>query len=113
MSEQARIVTELKRELRARGLTYRHVAAALKLSEASVKRLFSTGRFTLDRLARIATFLDLTLAELTQGAAASEPRLRQLTLAQETELVSDHKLLLVAVLALNHWRLNDMVTAYR
>ncbi len=40
----------LRMHLRARGLTYAHVARALKISEATVKRIFATRNCTLDRL---------------------------------------------------------------
>ncbi len=113
MTEAARLVGTIKARLRAQGLTYRDVAAALGLSEISVKRLFKSGRFTVDRLARVAEILGFTLAELAQEAQAAGPRLRTLTEAQERELVSDIKLLLVAVCALNQWSLADMVTTYR
>jgi hypothetical protein len=113
MSETAQILAVIKRELRARGLTYRDVAATLRLSEASVKRLLSRGRLTLERVSRLARLVDMTLAELAQAAAVSEPRLQRLTIAQEAELVADRRLLLVAVLTLNHWGVEDIVATYR
>jgi len=113
MSETHQLVVTLKAQLRARGVTYRDVAAALRLSEPSVKRLFASGRFTLERLSQVAHLIGFTLAELTQLAESSQPRLRTLTDAQERELVSDIKLLLVAVCALNHWALTDIVSAYQ
>lgn len=45
------LIDVLKRELKARGLTYLDVAKRLDLSEASVKRMFSTRDFMLSRLA--------------------------------------------------------------
>ena len=57
--------------------------------------------------------LDLTLAELAQQAETDAPRLRTLSEAQERELVSDTKLLLVAICALNHWTLAEIVSTYR
>ncbi|MEO7496224.1 MAG: transcriptional regulator [Massilia sp.] len=113
MTEIEQLVTTLKRQLRQQGKTYRDVAATLALSEASVKRLFTSGGFTLDRLVEVCNMLGFTLAELTQEAAASESRLKHLTSAQERELVSDPMLLLVAVCALNHWTIDDMLAAYR
>ncbi|NTV10864.1 MAG: helix-turn-helix transcriptional regulator [Zoogloea sp.] len=113
MTEVSHLIATLKAQLRSQGLTYRDVAGALGLSEVSVKRLFKSGRFTLDRLADLATLLGFTLAELTQQAQADIPRLRTLTEPQERELVSDLRLLLVAVCALNHWTLPEMVATYR
>ena len=71
MTETQQLLAALKRELRVRHLTYRDVAKALGLSEPSVKRLFSSGRFTLDRLAALTGLLGLTLAELTLEGVAS------------------------------------------
>ena len=113
MSETEQLLAALKRELRVRHLTYRDVAKALDLSEPSVKRLFASGRFTLDRLTQLTAFLGLTLAEVAQGMPGTTPQLRELSVAQEAELVSDPKLLLVSVCALNHWTLADMTATYR
>jgi transcriptional regulator with XRE-family HTH domain len=113
MTEIHHLLITLKRQLKARGLTYRDVAMTLGLSEPSVKRLFANGRFTLDRLAEVGKLLDLTLAELLREAAAGEPHLHRLDEEQEAEIVSDPKLLTVAVLALNHWTLADIVGAYK
>jgi len=113
MSEQAQLIATIKRLLKIQGLTYRDVAAALRLSEPSVKRLFSSERLTVDRLAQIGELLGFTMAELLQEAADAMPRLHTLTEAQESHLVSDIKLLVVAVCAFNHWALDDIVAAYR
>jgi len=113
MTEIEQLIATLKRQIRRQGMTYRDVAAALNVSEGSVKRTFASGRFTLERLAEVGNLLGLSLAELTQQASAEAPRLSTLTERQEKELVSDNKLLLVAVCALNHWTVADMVSAYR
>lgn len=113
MSEISQIITTLKRQLKLQGLTYRDVAVALDLSEPSVKRLFATEQFTLDRIVELCSLLGFTLAEVAQEAQDGQRRLRTLGLEQEAELVSDPHLLLVAVCALNHWRLDDMLAAYR
>ncbi len=113
MNEGTRLIQTIKRQLKIRGLNYRDVALALGVSEPSVKRLFANGRLTLERLVQLSQLLGLTLAELTQQAAISEPRLKTLSTVQENELVGDPKRLLVAVCALNHWTLDDMVGTYR
>lgn len=113
MSEITQLITTLKRELKQQGKTYRDVGAALGLSEPSVKRLFASGQFTLERLVEICALLGLTLAELAQEAGQVQQRLRTLTAPQERELVSESRLLLVAVCALNHWTMAEMLKAYR
>lgn len=112
-TETAQIVATLKRQLKAQGLTYQHVAEALNLSGPSVKRLFAGGRLTVERLEQICRLLGFTLAEIVHESAFAVPRLQMLDAAQETRLVSDEKMLLVAVCVLNHWPVDDIVSTYR
>ncbi|MCP5267400.1 MAG: helix-turn-helix domain-containing protein [Zoogloeaceae bacterium] len=113
MAEAERLIATLKTQLRAQRKTYRDVALGLGISEPSVKRLFASRRITLARLEELATLLGFTLAELAQLAEAGVARLHTLTEVQERELVSDTRLLLVAVCTLNHWTMSDMVAVYR
>ena len=113
MSEQAQLVATIKRQLKSQGFTYRDAAERLKLSEPSVKRLFSSERLTVERLSQISAMLGYTMAELLQESAGAAARLRTLSEPQEAELVADMKLLLVAVCAFNHWLPDDIVAAYR
>jgi len=62
---------------------------------------------------QISNLLGFTLAELSKEAQAGQLRLRTLTEKQERELVSEPKLLLIAVCALNHWTLAEIVEYYR
>jgi transcriptional regulator with XRE-family HTH domain len=112
MNQISQIIATIKRQLKLQGLTYRDVAVALDLSEPSVKRLFASEQFTLDRIVEICSLLGFTLAEITQEAQNGQRRLRTLSTEQEAGLVSDPKLLLVAVCALNHWRMLDILGAY-
>jgi transcriptional regulator with XRE-family HTH domain len=113
MNEIPQLIKTLKARLKAQGMGYRDLAKALGLSEASVKRLFATERFSLERIVEIANLLGYTLAELAQDAAVAENRLHTLTEAQEKEVVSDAKLLLVAVCVLNQWEIENIVERYR
>ena len=113
MNEISQLVKTLKRRLKNQGLTYRDLAKSLALSEPSVKRLFASERFTLDRIVEIANLLGYTLAELAQEAAVAENRLHTLTEAQEKELVTDTKLLLVAVCVLNQWPVEAIVEKFK
>jgi transcriptional regulator with XRE-family HTH domain len=108
----ARLFIAIKRELKARNLTYRDLARVLETSEASVKRWFSVRRVSLEQLAAISDLLGLTLAELMHEAAIHEPPLRSLTLEQEKALMADIRLLLVAACVLNHWTLADIIAKY-
>ena len=113
MTETAQLIATLKKQLKNQGMTYRDVARALKLSEPSVKRLFASGRFTIERLVQISNLLGYTLAELSKEAQAGQARLSSLTEKQEREVVSDSRLLMVAVCTLNHWTLEEIVEYYR
>lgn len=112
MNELTQLVATLKRRLKIQGMTYRDLAQALDLSEPSVKRMLASGRFGLDRLVEISNLLGFTLAELTHEAAVSERLLHTLTDVQEGELVSDTKLLLVAICVLNQWEIKNIVATY-
>ncbi|WP_035055722.1 hypothetical protein [Andreprevotia chitinilytica] len=111
MNETRQLLATLKRRFKARGLTYRQAGDALGLSEPSIKRLFSTGNMSLQRLCELAALADLTLAELAAESLA-EPSLHHLNGEQEQELVADIHLLLVAVCALNHWAVEQIITVY-
>ncbi|WP_434604720.1 helix-turn-helix transcriptional regulator [Pseudomonas sp. Z4-7] len=112
MNQISQLTITIKQRLKAAGLTYRDVAQALDLSEPSVKRLLASGRLTVERLAQLCELLGMTMAELLQEAERLTPRLHMLTREQEAQLVSNEKLLLVAVCAVNHWTLEDIVSAY-
>ncbi|MGC1521252.1 MAG: helix-turn-helix transcriptional regulator, partial [Steroidobacteraceae bacterium] len=111
-AEIVQLVATIKRQLKAQGLTYQQVGRALKLSEASVKRVFASERFSVARLAQVSQLLGFTLAELLQESTSSLPPLDTLSRDQERQLVSDDKLLLVAVCSLNHWSLADILSIY-
>ena len=53
MAQVSSLIETLKKQLKAHGKTYADVAAALDLSEASVKRLFAEESFTLQRLSLV------------------------------------------------------------
>lgn len=112
MSQTQAIVDGLKRELKSQGKTYAHVAKALELSEASVKRLFSSANISLQRLDSLCELLGMTVAELANKAQAQQS-ISQLSQEQEQQLVDQPKLLLVAVCALNRWQFHEIVHTYQ
>ncbi|HUP94022.1 MAG TPA: helix-turn-helix domain-containing protein [Burkholderiales bacterium] len=112
MAQTAALIDALKRELKARGITYAHLAPALKLSEASVKRMFSRCDFTLKRLDEICRHARIEFSDLTRALARKEALISQLTPEQEKEIVADKKLFLVAVCALNHVTFDQIVERY-
>ena len=112
MTASLHLVDALKRELRARGLTYAEVAAGIAMSEASIKRMLSRRDLSLKQLDAICSFAQIELAELTRGLSASEKLIARLTVAQEEAVVSDPKLFLVAVCALNLLEFDEILSSY-
>ena len=112
MSEITQIVQALKRQLKAQGITYRDLSRELDLSEAGVKRLFASEKFSLERLAQISQLLGFTMAELMQEASASVIKINMLSYDQEAQLVKDPKLLLITVCILNHWSIQEIESTY-
>ncbi|MFZ6744262.1 helix-turn-helix domain-containing protein [Undibacterium sp. JH2W] len=116
MTEIRQLLNSIKQQLKLQGKTYRDVAVALNLSEATIKRLLSAdngSNMSIERLAQISQFLGFSLMEITQEANTSNTRIHSLSPAQEKELVSDTKLLLVAVCALNHWKFEEILQVYQ
>ncbi len=112
MSQTSQLIDTLKRELRKQRITYKQVATALDLSEASIKRLFAGRFFTLDRLERVCELLNMSFSELVQQSEKDIVLTRELTLEQEQELVSDIKLLLMAYLLINHIEFDEIIATY-
>jgi transcriptional regulator with XRE-family HTH domain len=113
MAQQLQIVAGLKTALKERGLTYADVATALKLSLASVKRLFSTGTLTLDRVDRICELAGVELSEVLEREQERARQPKKLSITQEREIVTDPKLFLVTWLILNRTQFADIVRDYR
>jgi DNA-binding Xre family transcriptional regulator len=113
VSQITTLCDTLKQLLKARNITYKDLAQALDLSEANIKRIFSSQSFTLERLEQICGLLELSLSDLFLLNTQKEHRLTQLTQEQEEELIADKKLLLVAVCARDGWSLKDMITHYQ
>ena len=112
MSQIVAVVDALKRALKARKLTYAQVARELKMSEASVKRMFSSQHFTLERFEQICQFAGLGLTELAREVDSEKNYIVHLTLEQEREVVGNMRLFLVAVCALNHMSLEQILGIY-
>src|SRR6056300_187543 len=104
------ITDALKRELKAQGLTYSQLARQLSLSEAAIKRAFSQSNFTLKRLDEICRVLNLDYEALIESSNAQTTKITMLSKEQEQFLVSDYRLLLVAICVQNGWTLEDITS---
>ncbi len=112
MVQSKRLVNALKETLKARDITYADVAGHLGLSLSSVKRQFSTQRFSLHRLEQVCDLAGIDLLELARLAEERQLRVAALTEEQERQLVSDPALLLTTVCVLNRWTFERIVERY-
>ncbi len=113
MASRTQIVTELKRSLRASGHTYADVARKLDLSVASVKRLFSREDLSLERVDAICDLIGAGLMDILDRARERLTPSNQLTHAQESEIVSDLRLLFMTWLVLIRTPVEEIVKVYR
>jgi predicted transcriptional regulator len=112
MTTSAGLVEVLKRELRSRGITYARVARELRLSEASVKRMFSRRNFSLKRLDQVCELANSEFSDIARALHQEEQLISRLSHEQEQEIVSNPRLFLVAVCALNHVGFDQIVATY-
>jgi len=113
MAQTEALIDTLKQALKSHRLTYAAVAAKLGMSEANVKRMFASKRFTLQRLEDVCRLMHLELSDLFQLYEESRQRITRLTAAQEEELMRDAKLLLVAVSVRNRLSFEDITDNYQ
>lgn len=113
MAQSVALINTLKLALKHNRLTYAQVARQLGMSEANVKRMFASRRFTLDRLEDVCKLMQMELSDLFQLYEESRQRITQLSEEQEEELMRDTKLLLVAVSVRNRLSFDDIVNNYR
>jgi transcriptional regulator with XRE-family HTH domain len=113
MSGTADLVSALKAELRAAGITYADLAKEIGLAESSVKRLFAKGDLPLSRVDQVLRALKMDFAELARKVADAQPLRSDLTAEQEAAVVADRKLLLMAICCLSHWTFEQIVSTYR
>lgn len=113
MSQIKLITTALKKLLRDRNVTYKDVSRHLSLSEANIKRVFSTNSFSLERLEEICDIINISLSDLFLIVEKQKELKTQLTEEQERELISDTKLFLVGVCVRDSWSFNEIVEHYQ
>lgn len=105
------LVRGIKSRLRAQNMPYRELAAKIGVSEPTVKRDLSRGKFTLERLDKICEILGVEVGDLLQPAESAQ--LTELSEQQEHALVANPKLLLVTYLVVNDWKFADIVSTFR
>jgi DNA-binding Xre family transcriptional regulator len=113
MDETRQLIDALKRSLKARGLTYKSLGSRINLSEASVKRIFAHGTFSLKRLEQICGSLDMSITDLARMVDHKNYRSTTLDLSQEVALAKDPALLTYFYLILNGWKDNQIRRHYQ
>lgn len=115
--QTALVVKTLKKQLKANGKTYKDVATALELSEASVKRLFSEHHFSLKRLEQVSQLAGLELCELFQIVNSvmnqEHDKIAELEHEQELQIAKDIVLLMLAVSVINGYSYTDILEQYQ
>lgn len=112
MSQIKQVTQQLKQLLKEQGLTYKTLSERLGLSEASIKRCFSQQSFTLERLEEVCEVLGLTLSDVFIQVVQSQPKVSQLSEAQERELLENPRLLLAAVCVRDGWQFSEIINHY-
>lgn len=113
MSQSDLLVQALKQLLKVQNITYKAIATHLKLSEASIKRMFANAQLSLERIDAICGMLGIEICDLLQKMQQMSKRITQLTLEQEKSIVGDRKLCLVAVCVVNHWKFDDIIHFFK
>jgi DNA-binding Xre family transcriptional regulator len=103
----------LKVHLKSRGITYADLARTLRISEATVKRIFSEKNCSLARLDEICDVVQVEIADLVRTMPRASRLINRLSRQQENELIADPKLFLVAVSVMNHMSVEEIVSTYK
>lgn len=112
MAQTSLFLQSVKTCLKNKGLTYADVAKHLKLSEASVKRMFSEENISLQRLDQICLMMNMELCDLARIAEQKQHQIQELTEEQEAEFVKQPKLLFVAYMLLNDMTFDSIKQYY-
>ncbi|PCI53173.1 MAG: transcriptional regulator [Gammaproteobacteria bacterium] len=112
MNQNNKLIDELKIALKTKNITYKAIGLHLKLSEGTIKRIFSNYDFTLHRLEDICSLVDLELFDLLERMKEKELSTEILPVEYENELVSDIQLLLTAHLLINKWTVQQILSNY-
>ncbi len=112
MAKATLLVDALKRELKARGITYAQLAEKIEMSEASLKRMFSQKNFTLQRLDEILQASGIDLRDLSLSSTDESRLISELTYKQEEEIVGNPRIFLIAASLLNLLTVEQIIKIY-
>ncbi len=109
MPQVSSLFTNLKNELKLKGLTYKQVAEYLDLTETTVKRMFSNEDMSIKRIDKICELLSIDLADLTRIGKSESRAIEVLTEEQEKQIVSDERMLAVSFLVHQGWTFDELI----
>ncbi|TPE63704.1 XRE family transcriptional regulator [Sandaracinobacter neustonicus] len=103
------VLAELRRQLRGAGYTIKAAAQALGVAEATLKRWLAGHGMTVDKLDDLCLLADTSLPEIIRLIDQPVRLKSQLTLAQETALVSDPFMTLMFFAILGGWSPEELL----
>jgi transcriptional regulator with XRE-family HTH domain len=106
------LVSALKSELKAAGITYAELAVQLGMAESSIKRIFAKADMPLSRIDEVLRVLKMDFTELARKVSEATRRRLVLTLKQEQEVVADRKLLLMVICCLSQWGIEQIMGSF-
>jgi DNA-binding Xre family transcriptional regulator len=112
MSQMSQLLEQLKKVIKTQELTYKDIGQKLGLSESTIKRTFTKGSMSLERLEIICEMVDVELSDLIDMAKENHLSIDSLSHEQEEELASNVPLLLVAHLLINKWTVHQILANY-
>jgi DNA-binding Xre family transcriptional regulator len=112
MSQMNQLLEQLKKVIKTQKLTYKDIGQKLDLSESTIKRTFTKGSMSLERLEIICEMVSVELSDLIEMSKESQLSIASLSHEQEEELVSNIPLLLVAHMLINKWTVHQILANY-
>jgi len=112
MTRIPKLLDGLRSLLRRRGISYAQLAKRLRVSESTVKRMFSRGVVSVARLEQTCAMLEIDIVDLAKEASTYRLGSAALSAEQERALASDAVLFAVFHLLLNEWTADRIVAAY-
>ena len=113
MDQTAKLLETLKAYLKSRDITYRNLAQRLKLSESSIKRVFSEKTLSLKRLERILHSLDLDFYDLAHMSRRQDGDSKEaLSPEQEESLLENPRMLIFLHLLIQKWKVEEIADSF-
>lgn len=107
------IVDSLKSQLKARGLSYKNLAAVWKISESSVKRVMSSDEVSLARIEKACKYMDLSMGDFfTQINFEKHSGIFHLSNEQELKLSKDPEALHYFLMLNEGWNPTEIIREY-